>query len=201
MRDGPCAHVSWISMRILIADDEAVIRLGLRSMLQDAGHEVVAAVTNGASAVEFVQLYKPDLAILDIKMPDMDGLTAAHKIMKERPTPIVMLTAYSQAELVKQANAASVFGYIVKPVKEETLLATLELARIRFKEWEMIRKEARDLEESLAAREIIERAKYVLMTTHGVSEKQAYEKMQRRARARRVPMRKIAQEILKMQRT
>lgn len=188
-------------MRILIADDEAVIRLGLRSMLQDAGHEVVAAVTNGASAVEFVQLYKPDLAILDIKMPDMDGLTAAQKIMKQRPTPIVMLTAYSQAELVKQANAASVFGYIVKPVKEETLLATLELARIRFKEWEMIRKEARDLEESLAAREIIERAKYVLMTTHGVSEKQAYEKMQRRARARRVPMRKIAQEILKMQRT
>jgi response regulator NasT len=184
-------------MRILIADDEAIIRMGLRSILQEAGHEVVASVTNGAAALDFTVLHKPDLVILDIKMPDQDGLTTAHKIMQERPTPIIMLTAYSQPDLVKQANAASVFAYLVKPVKEETLIATLELARKRFKEWEKIRKEASDLEASLAARDLVERAKVRLMKEQGISEKEAYIKIQKRARVKRMPMDRIAQEIMR----
>src|SRR5262245_59985758 len=120
-------------MRVLIADDEAMIRMGLRAMLEEVGHEVVGAATNGKSAVMLAQRTKPDLAILDIKMPELDGLEAARQIMVQRPLAIVMLTAYSQRESIEQAKAASVFAYLVKPVKEELLASTLELALARFK--------------------------------------------------------------------
>ncbi len=183
-------------MRVLIADDEALIRMGLRTMLEDKGHKVVGAATDGMSALQMTRTEKPDAILLDIKMPGMDGLEAARKIMQERPTPIVMLTAFSQRELVNEARDASVFGYLVKPVKEEMLDATLDLAVTRFQEWKKLQREMQDLQKSLAAREIVEKAKYVLMEREGLSEQQAFNKIHRASRSRRVTMQQVAQEIL-----
>jgi response regulator NasT len=139
---------------------------------------------------------KPDVILLDIKMPGMDGLEAARKIMHERPTPIVMLTAFSQRELVNEAKDASVFGYLVKPVKEDLLDATLDLAVTRFKEWQKLQKEMQDLEKSLAARQVVEKAKFLLMEKQGLTEQQAFNKIHRTSRSRRVTMQQVAQEIL-----
>jgi response regulator NasT len=183
-------------MRVLIADDEALIRMGLRTMLEDKGHKVVGAATDGASAIQMARTEKPDVILLDIKMPGMDGLEAARKIMHERPTPIVMLTAFSQRELVNEAKDASVFGYLVKPVKEDLLDATLDLAVTRFKEWQKLQKEMQDLEKSLAARQVVEKAKFLLMEKQGLTEQQAFNKIHRTSRSRRVTMQQVAQEIL-----
>lgn len=182
-------------MRVLIADDEAVIRMGLRTMLEDRGHQVVAA-TDGTSALQMTRTEKPDVVLLDIKMPGMDGLEAARKIMQERPTPVVMLTAFSQRELVNEAREASVFGYLVKPVKEELLEATLDLALSRFKEWQKLQKQVQDLNATMVAREVVEKAKRVLMEQQDLSEQQAFNKIHRTSRSRRVPMQAVAQEIL-----
>ncbi|MBI4674413.1 MAG: response regulator [Chloroflexi bacterium] len=183
-------------MRVLIADDEALIRMGLRTMLEDKGHQVVGAATDGASALQMTRTEKPEVILLDIKMPGMDGLEAARRIMQERPTPIVMLTAFSQRELVSQAREASVFGYLVKPVKEDLLDATLDLAVERFKQWQKLQREMHDLQKSLAAREIVEKAKYVLMEQSGMSEQEAFNKIHHTSRSRRVTMQQVAQEIL-----
>lgn len=183
-------------MRVLIADDEAVIRLGLRTMLEDKGHKVVGAATDGASAIQMVRTERPEVILLDIKMPGMDGLEAARKIMQERPTPVVMLTAFSQRELVNEAREASVFGYLVKPVKEDLLDATLDLAVTRFKEWQKLQKQVQDLNKSLVAREVVEKAKRLLMEQQDLTEQQAFNKIHRTSRSRRVTMQQVAQEIL-----
>jgi two-component system, response regulator PdtaR len=183
-------------MRVVIADDEAIIRIGLRAMLQEAGHQVVGSVATGREALELAETAKPDLMILDIKMPELDGLETAQKIMGTRPMPIVMLTAYSQRELVEQAKAAAVFAYLVKPVKEESLGLTLELAVERFKEWKLLRQQVHDLRKSLEARDSIERAKRLLMERDGLSEREAFLTIRRRSRARRVPMQRTAEELL-----
>lgn len=183
-------------MRVLIADDEAVIRMGLRTMLEDKGHKVVATATDGASALEMMRTERPEVILLDIKMPGMDGLSAARKIMQERPTPVVMLTAYSQRELVNEAREASVFGYLVKPVKEELLDATLDLAVTRFKEWQKLQRQVHDLTKSLEAREVVDKAKHVLMEQQDLTEQQAFNKIHRTSRSRRVTMQQVAQEIL-----
>ena len=183
-------------MRVLIADDEAVIRMGLRTMLEDKGHKVVAAATDGASAIQMMRTEKPEVILLDIKMPGMDGLEAARRIMQERPTPVVILTAFSQRDLITQAREASVFGYLVKPIKEDLLDATLDLAVTRFKEWQKLQRQVHDLTKSLAAREVVEKAKKYLMDTHDLSEQQAFNKIHRTSRSRRVPMQQVAQEIL-----
>jgi AmiR/NasT family two-component response regulator len=184
-------------MRVLIADDEAVIRMGLRAMLEDAGHVVAAAATDGQTAIAMAQTVHPDLIILDIKMNGMDGLEAARQIMSQHPTPIIMLTAYSQRELVEQAKAASVFAYLVKPVKEELLVPTLELAVTRFQEWQTLRQEVQDLHQSLVVRDLVERAKRALMEHEHLTERQAYMKLQRQSRSRRVPMQKVAEQVLR----
>lgn len=183
-------------MRVLIADDEAVIRMGLRTMLEDKGHQVVATATDGSSAIQMMRTERPEVILLDIKMPGMDGLEAARKIMQERPTPVVMLTAYSQRELVNEAREASVFGYLVKPVKEDLLDATLDLAVTRFKEWQKLQKQVKDLNTSLIAREVVEKAKRLLMEQQNLSEQQAFNKIHRTSRSRRVTMQQVAQEIL-----
>lgn len=183
-------------MRVLIADDEALIRMGLRAMLQDRGHRVVGAAVDGASALSLTRAEHPDVIILDIKMPEMDGLEAARRIMQERPTPIVMLTAYSQRELVEQAREASVFAYLVKPVREEVLDATLDLAVTRFQEWKKLEGQVKDLKKSLEARQVVEQAKRVLMAQQDLTEQQAFNKIHRTSRARRVTMQQVAQEIL-----
>lgn len=183
-------------MRVLIADDEALIRMGLRAMLQDRGHRVVGAAVDGASALSLTRTEHPDVIILDIKMPGMDGLEAARRIMQERPTPIVMLTAYSQRELIEQAREASVFAYLVKPVREELLDATLDLAVTRFQEWKKLEGQVKDLKKSLEAREVVEQAKRVLMAQQDLTEQQAFNKIHRTSRARRITMQQVAQEIL-----
>ncbi len=186
-------------MRVLIADDEAVIRMGLRTMLEDKGHRVVATATDGAAAVEMARTEKPEVILLDIKMPGMDGIAAARKIMQERPTPVVILTAYSQRDLINEAREASVFGYLVKPVKEDLLDATLELAVTRFQEWQKLQRQIHDLNKSLQAREVVEQAKRVLMKQQNLSEQQAFNKIHRASRSRRVTMQQVAQEILTRQ--
>jgi response regulator NasT len=183
-------------MRILIADDEAVIRLGLRAMLQDAGHEVVGTASNGRTAIAQAEATRPDVIVLDIKMPELDGLDAARQIMAQCPTAIVMLTAYSERVLIDRAKAAPVFAYLVKPIKEEMLSPALELAVARYTEWQELRAEVADLQESLETRDIVEEAKRLLMTRDGLSERQAFLKIHHRSRERRVPMRQVAEEVL-----
>jgi len=184
-------------MRVLIADDEAVIRLGLRTMLQDAGHEIVGAATTGSAAVALAVSAHPDVIILDIKMPDMDGLEAARQIMAKRPTAIVMLTAYSEGALIEKAKGAAVFGYLVKPVKEDMLGPALELAAARFQEWETLRTEVANLQESLETRDLVDEAKRKLIDKEGLTERQAFLRIHHRSRERRLTMKKVAEEILK----
>lgn len=183
-------------MRILVADDEAVIRLGLRAMLQDAGHEVVGTASNGRMAVAQAEATRPDVIVLDIKMPELDGLDAARQIMAQCPTAIVMLTAYSERVLIDRAKAAPVFAYLVKPIKEEMLGPTLELAVARYAEWQELRAEVADLQDSLETRDIVEEAKRLLIARDGLSERQAFLQIHHRSRERRVPMRQVAEEVL-----
>jgi len=183
-------------MRILIADDESIIRLGLRKMLEEAGHAVVAAAPDGRTAVRLAHDLTPDLAILDVKMPGYDGLEAARRIVAETPMPVILLTAYGQRELVEQAARAPVMAYLVKPVKEAELLATIEVAATRFAERLKLAQETAELRDDLETRKVVERAKGVLMARDGLSEEQAHRRIQAQARRERRSMRAVAQEIL-----
>lgn len=165
-------------LRILIADDEAIRVMTLRTQLRALGFEVVAEASNGREAVELAARCEPDLAILDIKMPELDGITAARHINAHRPIPVILLTAYSEPELVERANEAGVFAYLVKPVSEEDLLPTILLARARFEEFRLLQREVADLREALEARKVIERAKGILMKRLGISEAEAFRRMQ-----------------------
>jgi AmiR/NasT family two-component response regulator len=184
------------SLRVLIADDEAIIRLGLRTMLEEMGHRVVGMATDGPSAVRLAAKEKPDLAILDIKMPDMDGLEVAEAITAKRRIPILMLTAYSDRELVERATRLAVLAYLVKPVKEADLGLAIELAMARFEEWQDLEREAADLKEALAMREVVGRAKEILMQRHGLTEHEAFLSIQRRSRNSQRTMREVAETIL-----
>src|SRR6266849_2241538 len=157
-------------MRILIAEDETIIRLDLRELLEKAGFAVCAEAKDGLEAVELARSERPDLAVLDVKMPRLDGIEAARRILDERPIPIVMLTAYGQQELVSRAVEAGVFGYLVKPFRESDLLPAIATARARHEELVALREEAESLGEALAARKVIERAKGILMEKEGLSE-------------------------------
>lgn len=183
-------------MRVLIADDEAIIRLGLRTMLQEMGHTVVGTAADGSTALRLACQTRPDLAILDIKMPGMDGLAVAEAIAARCPLPVLMLTAYSERELIERAAAASVQAYLVKPIREADLAPAIELAATRFAEWEALRQEAADLQEALAAREVVARARQALMQRDGLTERQAFLEIQRRARRQRRTMRQVAEEML-----
>src|SRR3954470_15879080 len=152
-----------MSLRILVAEDESIIRLDLRSLLESAGFEVCAEARDGVEAVALARSEQPDLAILDVKMPKLDGIEAARKILDERPIPIVMLTAYGQDELVSRAVEAGVFGYLVKPFRETDLPPAIRTATARHEELLALREEAESLAEALAARKTIERAKGLLM--------------------------------------
>ena len=185
-------------MRILIADDESLIRMGLRKMLEEAGHQVVAAAPDGRTAVRMARDLDPELAILDIKMPGYDGLEAARRIVTERPVPVILLTAYGQRELVQQATRAPVMAYLVKPVKEAELLATIEIAATRFAERLKMAEQTADLRETLEDRKVVERAKGLLMARDGLSEDDAHRQIQSQARRDRRAMRDVAEEILAM---
>ncbi len=183
-------------MRILIAEDESITRMGLSRILEDAGHEVISA-PDGCTAVTLARQDRPDLAILDIKMPRMDGLEAAQRIYRERPTPIVLLTAYGDRELVEQAKALPIMAYLIKPVQEKELLATLEVVAARFAEFKWLHQQTIELKEEIATRKIIERAKGVLMRREEMDEETAYQHIQQQARSQRRSMREVAEEILR----
>jgi response regulator NasT len=182
-------------MRILIADDESIIRLGLRKMLQQAGHEVITA-SDGRTAVRQARDLAPELAILDVKMPGYNGLEAARRIVSERPIPVILLTAYAQQDLVQQAARAPIMAYLLKPVKESELLASIEIAATRFAERLKMAQETAQLRESLDSRKAVERAKGLLMARDNLSEQDAYRHIQAQARRQRRSMRAVAEEIL-----
>src|SRR5256885_14973651 len=150
-------------MRILVAEDETIIRLDLKDLLERAGHEICAEARDGEEAVELARSEEPDLAIMDVKMPRLDGIEAARRILDERPIPIVMLTAYGQGELVARAVEAGVFGYLVKPFREQDLLPAIAAARARHDELQAVRAEAGSLSDALAGRKGVERAEGLLM--------------------------------------
>lgn len=183
-------------LRILIADDEAVIRLGLRTMLEAQGYRVVGEAADGARVLDLAAKLRPDLVFLDIKMPGMDGLQAARRLMSERAVPAVILTAYGDREFVEAAKNAGVLAYLVKPVRESELGPTIQIALARFREIQSLRREVGDLEEMLQARKVVERAKGILMRRHGLVEADAFTRIQREARTARKTMREVAEAIL-----
>ena len=150
-------------LKIIIADDEALIRLDLREMLTEAGHTVLGEASDGEEAVELARRLKPDLVIMDVKMPKMDGITAAGIITGQHIAPVLLLTAYSQQDVVERANSSGVMAYLVKPVREEQLFATMQVAIARFKEYQKMDSELAGLRESLETRKLLDRAKGILM--------------------------------------
>ncbi len=183
-------------MRILIAEDETIIRLDLRDLLVRAGHEVVGEARDGEEAVALARALEPDLAIMDVKMPRLDGIEAAKRILDERPMPIVLLTAYGQQELVSRAVEAGVFGYLVKPFREQDLVPAIETARARHGELAAVREEADSLAEALAARKAIERAKGLLMEKEGLAEADAFDRLRRASQVSGRPLRVIAEAVI-----
>ena len=183
-------------MRILIAEDETIIRLDLRAMLERAGHEVVAEALDGQQAVAQAREQLPDLAVLDVKMPRLDGIEAARRIMADRPIPIVMLTAYGQEELVSRAVEAGVYGYLVKPFREQDLVPALATAQARHEELLAAREEAESLADALAARKSIERAKGLLMAKESLSEEAAFARLRKASQASGRPLKVIAEAVI-----
>jgi len=183
-------------LRILIADDESIIRLGLKRILEDLGYQVVAVAADGDEALDLIRSTKPDLAILDIKMPGKDGLEVAHIIREEQPMPVVILTAYSDRELVERARDAEAMAYLVKPIRDAELMAAIEIAITRFEEKARLQQERENLQEALRARELIDKAKRLLMKKEGLQEHEAFMLIHRQSRNTRRPMREIAEEIL-----
>jgi AmiR/NasT family two-component response regulator len=183
-------------LRILIADDEAVIRLGLRAMLEEQGYQVVGEAADGQRALDLVGKLRPDLVILDIKMPHLDGLAAARALLVERAVPVVILTAYADREFVRQAREAGVLAYLVKPVRESDLRPAVEMAMGRFREIQTLRAEIGDLEETLRTRKLVERAKGILMRREGLDEAAAFARIQKQARDARTTMRAVAEAII-----
>ena len=183
-------------MRILIAEDETIIRLDLRDLLERAGHEVAGEARDGEEAVALAKELEPDLAIMDVKMPRLDGIEAARRILDDRPMPIVLLTAYGQQELVARAVEAGVFGYLVKPFREQDLVPAIETARARHAELAAVREEAESLADALAARKAIERAKGLLMEKEGLSEADAFDRLRRASQVSGRPLKVIAEAVV-----
>src|SRR5881296_2254525 len=183
-------------MRVLIAEDETIIRLDLRALLEGAGFEVCAEARDGEEAIELARSEEPDLAVLDVKMPGLDGIEAARKILDERPIPIVMLTAYGEQELVARAVEAGVFGYLVKPFRETDLLPAIATARARHDELTALREEAESLAEALAARKAIERAKGLLMQREGLTESEAFARLRKASQISGRPLKVVAEALI-----
>jgi two-component system, response regulator PdtaR len=183
-------------MRILVAEDETIIRLDLRALLERAGFEVCAEARDGEEAVALARSERPDVAVLDVKMPKLDGIEAARAIMDERPIPIVMLTAYGQDELVSRAVEVGVFGYLVKPFRESDLLPAIHTARARHRELVELREETESLAAALAARKTIERAKGLLMEREGLSEEDAFARLRKASQVSGRPMHVVAEAVL-----
>jgi response regulator NasT len=183
-------------LRLVIADDESIIRMNLRETLVGLGYLVVGDAGDGLSAIHLARELRPDLVIMDIKMPKLDGIQAAKVLTEEKIAPVLLLTAYSDRELVDRARDAGVVNYIVKPFREAELLPAIEIALARFAEFTTINKELGDLKDTMETRKLVERAKGVLMDTQGLKEQDAFRKIQQLSMNTRKSMREIAQAIL-----
>lgn len=183
-------------VRIIIADDEPIIRMDLKEMLTSLGYLVVGEAGDGRSVVNMSRELRPDLVIMDIKMPDMDGIEAARILTQEDIAPVIFLTAYSQKELVEQAKEAGVVAYLVKPFRESDLAPAIEIALARFEQFRALKKEVADLKEALETRKLVERAKGILMDTQGLSEAEAFRRIQKLSMDTRKPMKEVAEAII-----
>jgi two-component system, response regulator PdtaR len=182
--------------RIVIADDESLIRMDLRDMLSHLGYDVVGEAGDGRTAIDLARQLAPDLIIMDIKMPEMDGISAANIVAEERIAPVVLLTAYSESTLIGRAKDAGVCGYLVKPFRETELTPVIELALARFSDMQELEREVTDLREALETRKLVERAKGVLMEVHGLRESDAFNRMRKTSMDNRKSMREVAEAIL-----
>ncbi len=185
-----------MAVRVVIAEDEAIIRLDLKEILEEEGYEVVGETGRGDEAVELVKTLEPDLVILDIKMPGMDGLAAAREITGERRAAVLILTAFSQRNLIEEARDAGVLAYLVKPFQTGELVPAIEVAMGRFQEMKALESENKNLEQQLETRKVVDRAKGRLMDVHGMSESDAFSFIQRTAMRERQTMKATAQRIL-----
>jgi response regulator NasT len=183
-------------VRIVLADDESLIRMDLKEMLTSLGYVVVGEAGDGRSAVNQARELRPDLVIMDIKMPDLDGIDAARILTEENIAPVLLLTAYSQQELIERAKQAGVVGYIVKPFRESDLAPAIEVALARYREYQAMLAQLKDVRETLETRRVVERAKGLLMDTQGLKESEAYRKIQRLSMNTRKSMREVAEAIL-----
>jgi AmiR/NasT family two-component response regulator len=181
------------TLRILVAEDEAIIRLDLVEMLTEAGYEVVAEATNGLEAIAFAKQFLPDISILDVKMPELDGISAAEQIIEI--SPVLMLTAFSQRELVERARDAGAMAYVVKPFSISDLVPAIEIAVSRHREQKALQGEVADLQDRLETRKIIDRAKGILMKTLNLSEPESFSWIQRTAMDRRISMKDVARAV------
>lgn len=182
--------------RIIIADDESIVRMDLKEMLTNLGYLVVGDVGDGKSAVNLARELRPDVILMDIKMPDMDGIQAAKILTEEQIAPVVLLTAHSQKDLVDQAKEAGVVGYLVKPFRESDLLPAIEVALSRFSEFRAVSEEVADLQNALETRKAVERAKGILMDYQGLDEQEAFRKIQKMSMNTRKPMKEVAEAII-----
>ena len=187
------------SLRIAVADDEPDMQEYFRTMLPELGHEVVAVASNGVDLVEATRTSKPDLVITDIKMPNMDGIEAAAQIYRNYPIPVILVSAYFDADLIRRAEADHVMAYLVKPIKRDDLLPAIAIAMRRFEQFQAMRREATDLKQALEDRKIVEKAKGVLMKKAAIDELEAFRRLQKLATEKNKKLVEIAQSILTAQ--
>ncbi|MDQ0202761.1 ANTAR domain-containing response regulator [Pectinatus haikarae] len=184
-------------LKIVIADNESIIRMDLKEILEEAGHDVVGEAINGKKAVELARKYHPDLVIMDIKMPEMDGIAAAKIIDDEKIAPVLLLTAFSQADIVEKAKHSGVLAYLVKPVREDNLFPAMEIALTRFREIQQLELELNDAKNSLEMRKLLDRAKGILMDAYSLSESEAYRRIQQYSMAKRRTIKDVAEAIIR----
>ncbi|HUW95661.1 MAG TPA: response regulator [Anaerolineae bacterium] len=182
--------------RVIVADDESIVRMDLREMLESLGYLVVGEAGDGESAVHLSRELKPSIVIMDIKMPGMDGIEAGRILTEERIAPVLLLTAYSQQDLVDRAKQAGVMAYIVKPFHEADLAPAIEVALRRWNEFRTLEREVDDLKEALETRKLVDRAKGILMDTQGLSEADAFRRIQKTSMDQRKPMKDVAEAIV-----
>ncbi len=182
--------------RIVIADDESIIRMDLREMLTGLGHIVVGEAADGRTVLELARTLRPDLVIMDIKMPEVDGITAAESLTAERIAPVLLLTAFSEQDLIQRATQAGVSYYLIKPFREAEIVPAIEIALSRYREFVDLQREVTDLKDALETRKVVERAKGVLMETQGLRESEAFHRIRKASMDSRKSMRQVAEAIL-----
>lgn len=184
-------------LKIIIADNESIIRMDLKEMLEEAGHEVIGESFNGLKAIELTQKLKPDLVIMDIKMPEMDGITAAKIISDKKLAPVILLTAFSQQNIVEKAKKSGVLAYLVKPITSNNLFPAIEIAMSRFEEIKQLEAQLDNVKNSLEMRKLLDRAKGIIMTAYNLSEQEAYRRIQKYSMAKQKTIKEVAEAIIR----